>query len=109
VSCEVPLDYLYKNNLSLYFPANVSKKIIFKSNRQDVFAFSQRTKIKLSDVSAFSNWFLSSHYHFKCAHKQEAELNFSSSDLEINLRATKRLYQNFTFVIVKMHYVHKIH
>jgi len=39
VSSEVPLDYLCKSDSSSYFCENISKKMIFKSNRLDFFFF----------------------------------------------------------------------
>ena len=97
---EVPLDYFCKSDSSSYFYENISKKMIFKSNRLDFFFFFIK-QLK-------QNFVIFQHFQtgskvliiiFNAGKNKVPELHFSSSHMEINFRAGRLMVMDFTFAV----------
>jgi hypothetical protein len=104
---KVPLDYLCKSVISSYFYENISKKVIFKSNRLDFFFFCFFfffffIKQLKQNFLIFLNFQTGSKFLiiiFNVGTNKGPEFNFSSSHMEINFRTERLLGMDFTFAV----------
>jgi hypothetical protein len=101
-SSEVPLDYLCKGVISPYFYKNISKKVIFKSNRLDFFFFIKQLKQNFLIFQHFQTGSKFLIIIFNLGTNEGPVLHFSSNHMEINFRAGRLVGMDFTFAVQGM-------
>jgi len=108
-SSEVPLDYLRKGVISSYFYENISKKVIFKSNRLDFFFFFFFFFFFIKQLK--QNFLIFQHFQtgskfliiiFNVGTNEGPVLHFSFSHMEINFRTRRLMGMDFTFAVQGM-------